>query len=136
MKTMQLMRQPVVAATRDAPVRDIAAQLASNEFSGMPVAEPDGTVVGVVSEADILRALLAGRSLDTLTAQDIMDPEPVTIDAETPVAEAMKIIYEKGVLRLPVTEQGKLVGVISRSDIIRAAVDLRSLERLPFILFG
>jgi CIC family chloride channel protein len=65
-----------------------------------------------------------------------MAPEPITVEAETPVAEAMKIIYNEGVLRLPVTERGKLVGVISRSDIIRAAGDLRSLERLPLILFG
>jgi hypothetical protein len=46
MRTMQIVRQPVVAATRDAPVRDIAARLASDEFSGMPVADPTGPWLG------------------------------------------------------------------------------------------
>jgi CBS domain-containing protein len=136
MRVLQIMRQPVVAATPEAPVRDIASQLVSNGISGMPVAEPDGTVIGVVSEGDILRTLIEGRPLETLTAGDIMDADPITVDAETPLLDAMKLLHQTGVLRLPVTEQGKLVGVISRSDIIRAVADVRSLQALPFITFG
>jgi CBS domain-containing protein len=69
-------------------------------------------------------------------AGDIMDADPITVDAEMPLLDAMKLLHQTGVLRLPVTEQGKLVGVISRSDVIRAVADLRSLHTLPFIVFG
>lgn len=136
MRVLQIMRQPALAATPEAPVRDIAGQLVSQGISGMPVAEPDGTVIGVVSEGDLLRTLLEGRPLDTLTAGDIMDADPITVDAATPLVDAMQLLHQTGVLRLPVTEQGKLVGIISRSDIIRAVVDWRSLQALPFLIFG
>src|SRR5678815_783795 len=74
----QIMQKPVVATTTRASARDIAAQLVRNEFSGMPVTERDGTVVGIVTEADILRALGEGKALETLTASDIMTAKPTT----------------------------------------------------------
>jgi CBS domain-containing protein len=134
MKAIQVMRQPVFAATRTASAQDIAAQLVVNSISGMPVAESDGTVVGVVSEADILRALVEGKRLETLTAQEIMNAHPITVDVETPLAEVMKTVHEYGILRVPVTDQGHLVGIISRGDVIRAAVE--SFQTQPFIIFS
>lgn len=119
----QVMQKPVLATTTRASARDVAAQLVRNEFSGMPVAERDGTLVGVVTEADILRVLGEGKALETLTAGDIMTEKPATVDLEAPITEVIQILQEHRILRVPVTERGRLVGIISRSDIIRAVLE-------------
>ena len=119
----QIMQKPVLATTARASARDVAAQLVRNEFSGMPVAERDGTVVGIVTEADILRALGEGKALETLTASDIMTAKPASVDVETPITEIIQILQEHRIIRVPVTERGHLVGIISRSDIIRAVLE-------------
>lgn len=119
----QIMQKPVLATTMRASARDVAAQLVRNEFSGMPVAERDGTLMGVVTEADILRVLGEGKALETLTAADIMTEKPATVDLEAPVTEVIQILQEHRILRVPVTERGRLVGIISRSDIIRAVLE-------------
>jgi CBS domain-containing protein len=119
----QIMQKPVLATTLRASARDVAAQLIRNEFSGMPVAERDGTLMGVVTEADILRVLGEGKALETLTAADIMTEKPATVDLEAPITEVIQILQEHRILRVPVTERGRLVGIISRSDIIRAVLE-------------
>src|SRR3990172_5054531 len=123
MKAAKLMRRPVVAATARASVRDIAMQLVANGFSGMPVAERDGTVIGVITEADILRALTEGKTLETLAAEDIMTKNVISVDLETPMPEVMKVLQDHHILRVPVTDRGKLVGIISRIDLIRTVLE-------------
>ena len=117
------MQKPVIATTPRASVRDIASQLVTNGFSGMPVAERDGKVVGIITEADILRALGEHKKLETLAASNIMTANPTVVDVETPVEEVIQLLQESHILRVPVTEEEKLVGIISRSDIIRAVLE-------------
>jgi predicted transcriptional regulator len=117
------MQRPVLATTPRASVRDIAAQLVVNEISGMPVTEKSGEIVGVITEADILGALIDGKKLENLTAQDIMSTDPITIDMDMPLDKVMKVLEENGVLRLPVTSHGKVVGIISRRDIIKSVLE-------------
>lgn len=135
MRAAQIMHQPVLAATRKAPVRDLITQLVLNKVSGMPVAEPDGTVVGVVSEDDVMRALVEGDPVDRMMVQDIMTATPVTVDGETPVPEVMHTMHQEGILRVPVTNNGRLVGIISRGDIIRTVAELEAVDEPDFITF-
>jgi CBS domain-containing protein len=123
MKASEIMQREVLATTPRASVRDIATQLVVNGISGMPVAERAGTVLGVISEADILESLMEGKKLEKLTAADIMSEEPITVDIETSVDDVIKVLNEEGIVRVPVTENGKLVGIISRIDVIRAVLE-------------
>ncbi|OFV95174.1 MAG: histidine kinase [Acidobacteria bacterium RIFCSPLOWO2_02_FULL_61_28] len=123
MKASEVMQRPVLATTLRASVRDVATQIVVNEISGMPVTDQDGRVLGVITEADIMAALIDGKNLEDLTAQDLMSPEPITVDADTPMDEVMRLLEECGVLRVPVTSQGKVVGIISRRDIIRSVLE-------------
>jgi len=122
-KAREIMQKPVLATTARASVRDIAGQLVGNGFSGMPVADRDGTVLGVITEADIIKALVDGKALETLTAYDIMTANPTTVDVDTPIEEVMKALEEHHILRVPVTERGKLTGIVSRSDLIKAVLE-------------
>jgi len=119
----EIMQTPVIAATPNASLRDLAGRLVTNEFSGMPVADPDGRVVGVITEADIIRALLEGKRLENLTAGEVMTGPAVTVDAKTPIEQVMKSLQEHRIVRVPVIAEGKLVGIIARRDLIRALIE-------------
>ncbi|HEX9757500.1 MAG TPA: CBS domain-containing protein [Nitrospiria bacterium] len=123
MKAVQIMQRPVIATTPEASVRDIAFKLVNNGISGMPVVERDGSVRGIVTEADVLRVQLSGKQLEDVKAKDIMSVTPIAIDVEASIDEAKKLLQEYHIIRVPVTQHGKLVGIVSRSDIIRAMLE-------------
>jgi len=125
-----IMEKPVLAATPQASLRDVATQLVTNEFSGMPVAASDGRVVGVVTESDIVRALIEGKRLENLTAGEVMTGPPITVDVDTPLGDVMKKLEENRIVRVPVTKQDRLVGIIARRDVIQAILEPE------FIAFG
>ena len=130
MKAGDIMTKPVLATSPRAAVLDVANKLVKNRITGMPVADRAGKVLGVITEADILVALIEGRKLETLVAEDIMSPEPVTVDVNMSMTEVMNRLNEEGILRVPVTDQGVLVGIISRVDIIRAMLAPKSIRTM------
>lgn len=123
LKASDVMVRPVVAARKNAPARDVVFQFLNGFYSGMPVTDDEGTVIGVVTELDILNAVLAGKELVKITASDIMTSDPITVDVATPLNEIVKIMKEKNIIRLPVTENGKLVGIVARCDILTTLIE-------------
>ena len=121
--TKDVMQRPVLAATPQAALRDVAIQLVANEISGMPVAAPDGRVVGVVTESDIVRTLVEGKRLENLTATDVMTGPPIAVDINTPIEEVVKKLEDNRIVRVPVTDGEVLVGIISRRDTIKAVLE-------------
>jgi CBS domain-containing protein len=118
-----IMEQFVLAATPRASLRDVASQLVTNEFSGMPVAADDGRVIGVITEADIVRALLEGKRLENLTASDVMTGPPITVDQNASLGDVMKTLEDNRIVRVPVTNDNVLIGIISRRDVIKAVLE-------------
>ena len=118
-----VMEQSVLAATPRASLRDVASQLVTNEISGMPVAADDGRVIGVITEADIVRALLEGKRLENLTASDVMTGPPITVDQNTSLEDVMKSLEDNRIVRVPVTNDNRLIGIIARRDIIKAVIE-------------
>ena len=134
----EVMTTHVVAVTKDASFRDIAAMLRRHRVSAFPVVDADGKVIGVVSEADMLpkEALLAGfgdqppagalaephndfAKAAGVTAASIMTRPPITITPDEPVTSAARLMYSCKVKSLPVvTEHGYLIGIISRADVL------------------
>ncbi|MEH6823572.1 MAG: CBS domain-containing protein [Motiliproteus sp.] len=123
LKAADVMMRPVVSAKRQASARDIALQLLNGLYSGMPITEEGGKVVGVVTELDLINAALEGKELTKLSAEDIMNKEAISVDVETPVTEIINIMKEKGIIRLPVTEEERLVGIIARCDILKSLIE-------------
>ncbi len=123
LKASDVMVRPVVAARKNAPARDVVFQFLNGFYSGMPVTDDEGKVIGVVTELDILNAVLAGKELVKITASDIMTSDPITVDVSTPLTELVKIMKEKNIIRLPVTENGKLVGIVARCDILTTLIE-------------
>jgi CBS domain-containing protein len=119
LKLGQIMTRPAISARKNATAKEIAFEIFYGFFSGMPVTDDDGMVIGVVTELDLLKQIREGKDLGKITADDIMTKNPVTVDIDTPLNDVLTIMIEKNIIRIPVTEKGILVGVISRRDILR-----------------
>jgi CBS domain-containing protein len=130
-----VMTRRVVAVREDASFKEMADMMRRRRVSGFPVLDRRDRVVGVVSEADLLvkeAVQAAGTSLvaalrhvreedkaSGVTAADLMTRPAITISPDASVAEAARIMYDRRVKRLPVVNAaGKLVGVISRADVL------------------
>ncbi len=112
MKVKEIMTSPVVCAPADTPIAEVATLLAKHDISAVPVTDDHGTVIGLVSEYD----LLARRGK---VARDIMSPGIISVNEETDVDEVRYLLIERRIRRVPVVEGQKLVGIVSRSDIVR-----------------
>ncbi len=133
------MTRDVVSVSPAMSLKDVAALLHARRISGVPVVTANGILLGVVSEADIV-AKARGVSLEpgvrsnwlfgwdesaalkreAQTAADAMTLPPVTIEPQKPVAEAARLLVSRRVNRLPVVEDGRLVGIVTRADIVQA----------------
>ena len=124
MQVKDFMTRKVIAATSKASCQELAKKMLSGNFSGLPIVNDKLAVVGVVSEFDILKALRHDREnvFSSTTAEEIMSFEPICIDEDTDLEEVIALMTKNHIIRLPVLRDNKLVGVISRCDILKAFV--------------
>lgn len=122
MKARDIMNTPIIAASRTAATREVALYMLLGGFSGVPIADPDGSLAGIVTELDLIRVIRAGKSLDTTLVGEIMTANVLTVDADADLDEIMDVLVTERILRVPVMKAGKIVGIVSRSDLLRAAV--------------
>jgi CBS domain-containing protein len=115
----EVMRTPVISTKKGASSKDVASQLVSGRFSGMPVIDEEERVIGVITEHDLLERVRRGKDLAELTAEDVMQKHPITVDVSAPLSDVLDIMLDNAILRIPVTDGLRLVGIISRSAILR-----------------
>lgn len=123
MNASDVMNTPIVAASIQASAREVALYMLLGGFSGVPILERDGSLAGIVTELDLLQALRNGKPLENTRVSEIMTRDVVTVDVGTPIDEIMKILASERILRVPVMENGTMVGIVSRPDLLRAAVE-------------
>jgi CBS domain-containing protein len=124
-KTMtfaDVMTRPVVCASPDTSAHEISEKLSSNSFSGMPIVE-NKTVIGIVSERDILQLFIQGKNLKSTLAQEFMTTNVITANQDSLVFSGIKAFVDNQILRLPITNNGKLVGIITRQDLLKVICD-------------
>lgn len=124
------MTRTVVTIGAGATLKDAARKLAAHSITAMPVVAEDGRVVGVLSEADVLRDTLVADQRSHLSlvsvaehpagtyVVDVMTTLPMVVEPETDLAEAARLMTDTAVKSLPVVDRGVLVGVVSRTDVI------------------
>jgi CBS domain-containing protein len=123
MKARDVMNKRVTAATPRAIGRDLALQLLSGMYSGLPVVDNKGAVVGVVTEFDLLNAVREGKDLQTVKAEEIMGRPPVCVEEDEPLESVIAKMTTHQIIRVPVVRDGKLVGVIARADILSRLIE-------------
>lgn len=117
-----IMSKIVTAAKKKTLGRDLAVKLLSGMYSGLPVVDDNGKVVGVVSEFDLLKAIKNGKALEQVTAEEIMSKNPVCVYEGTPIDEVVDLMTKHNIIRVPVIRNNNLVGIISRCDILSSIV--------------
>jgi CBS domain-containing protein len=140
-KVRDIMSSPVVTVAPDAPFDEVVERLLAEGVSGLPVVDEDGLLLGIVTEADLVsnqaygyrrkRALalvfdhLRGRDPQWVRkssgrrARDLMSGAVSVVAPDEEVAAAARRMLEDGHKRLPVVEEGRLVGIVSRMDLLR-----------------
>lgn len=122
-KARDLMQTRMVAVTRQYSARDLSILIHSGTFSGVPVIEPGNHLVGIVTEFDVLKALVDGKDLHELKAEDVMTMNPVTVEETATAEEIVKHMIKHQIIRIPVVRDGKLLGMISRTDLLNQLID-------------
>jgi len=146
MKVLDVMQRNPITATAETTIEDAVRRMVEHRISGLPVIDATGTVVGILSEGDLLRRVelgtearmpgwlrwLAGQGRAAgeyarsraLTVGEVMTVPVISVTPETDLAEVAALMESRRIKRLPVLEDGHLVGMLTRHDLVRA------LERL------
>ena len=146
MRAHQIMTKPVTTIEPDATIVDAANVMLRQHISGLPVVDAAGTLVGIVSQGDFLRRseigtgrrrgrwlkflLGSGRSAIEFVHEhgrkisEIMSPSPVTVTEDTLLEDIADLMEKRNIKRLPVVRGDKLVGIVTRTNLLRAVADL------------
>ena len=141
MRARDVMTSSVLTVQPDTEVREVAALLLEHGISAMPVVAGDGRVLGIVSEGDLINRpeghtrhrrswwleLLQGTEDQTREylkahgrrAEDVMTPDVVSIQEDTPIARIARLLEKHRIKRVPVLREGRLVGIVSRADLLQ-----------------
>jgi CBS domain-containing protein len=142
MKAADVMVSPVITVGPDTTVQEVADILLRNRISAVPVLSQQGKILGIVSEGDLLRRVESGTQrhrswwLELLTTKftlqdeyvkshsrkvtDIMTSDVLTVSPDTPLGDIASVLEKNGIKRVPVVTDGKLVGIVSRANLLQA----------------
>lgn len=117
MKVNEFMSKNIVSVSPDTPIVEIAKLMKEHDIGSVPVLK-DNRVVGIVTDRDIvLRDVASGKDVNKVTAKDVMTSGVITAVPSMDIHDAARIMAEKQVRRLPVVENGRLVGMLSLGDV-------------------
>ena len=141
MKVLDCMTKDVVTVRPDAAVHDIAELMVKKRISGVPVVSEAGALVGIIGQGDLLHRAEVGTERRSkwwlrmlansndlareynkahgLTANDIMTRDVISVGADEELSKAADLMAQRRLKRLPVVENGKLIGIITRTDLVR-----------------
>jgi CBS domain-containing protein len=140
MKARDVMVSHVITVGPELDVKAVANTLVANGISAVPVVAIDGSIVGIVSEGDLMRRAVSGtkrsRWLETFSsaeqlmadfvrahgrkAKDVMTRQVISISPDTSLQEIANLLEKNGIKRVPVIENGRLVGIVSRANLVQA----------------
>ncbi|MGN6656811.1 MAG: CBS domain-containing protein [Rhodanobacter sp.] len=135
---LQTKGSTIFSVAPDAPVLEAIKQMAEHRIGALLVLAND-ELVGVVSERDYARkVILQGKSSSQTAVSDIMSGTPITVGPDTDVFDCMRLCTDSRIRHLPVVEGGKLVGVISIGDLVKAVIDAQAeqIEHLERYITG
>jgi predicted transcriptional regulator len=115
-----LMQRRVQVVEMDQTVSDIEALFSARGLHWAPVIDPQGDVIGVVSAADLVQLRARGPQVGAVPAWQLCTYKPISVDASTPIADVARQMVARHLHHVVVTEQGRVAGVVSSLDFVRA----------------
>ena len=125
LKVKDIMIENVISVKKDTPIFQAIEILTDNDITGVPVVEGDMTVVGILSEKDVLSVLYAPQENEGKVVDDFMTQPAICFEKDESVMDVCDCLRESFFRRILVTEHGKLVGIVSRKDIIKCILQGR-----------
>ncbi len=125
LKAKDIMTENVVSVRRNTSVEKALKLLLANNISGVPVVEEDMTIVGIVTEKDLLRLSSGVLGIKGRTVEEFMTQPAVHFEEDESFQEICVCLDSVTFRRVPVTRNDKLVGIVSRPDIIRCILESR-----------
>lgn len=146
MKAKDIMSKEVITVKEGTGVKEIISLFLKHRISAVPVVDEKNNIIGVVSEGDLLykkrlptsinwvqdygqyyytrpeQLLEEHRKTEGTTAKEMMTPIPIYVDEETPVSEIAKLMLKRGIKRVFVVRENKVIGVVSRGDILKEII--------------
>lgn len=113
-----IMTREVITIRAEAPSREALFKLIENQISGMPVVDEADEMVGIITEKDLLNLILSG-TLPQTTVIEVMTREVVSFPPDTPYEKICLSLIEHNYRRIPIVEGKKVVGIVSRRDLLR-----------------
>jgi CBS domain-containing protein len=117
-RAKHIMSKKIMTVTEGAKIRHVMKLLSENRVTGLPVVSEDMTLLGIVTEKDILKVLLYGKDIKSKTAGDLMATDVVSFEEDEDLMTIFKTLVKGNFRRVPILSGGKLTGIISRRDII------------------
>ncbi|MFC1497929.1 HPP family protein [Verrucomicrobiota bacterium] len=118
-KARDIMTKNVITVSEDTPIYVAMELLLADSVTGLPVIDKDGTLVGIVTEKDML-TLLNNSRIDHVTAGDLMTRDVISFSENDDLSEINKCLKEKSFRRVPILSGKRLVGIVSRTDIMKS----------------
>lgn len=126
-KAKDIMKKSVITVKRDTPIHEAIKTLVDNNITGLPVVNDDMTLVGIISEKDILRILahmdllmvLDDIKKSNVTVEDFMTKEVVAFEEYDTLSDVCDCLIQKNFRRVPILSDGEVIGIISRRDLVK-----------------
>ena len=125
LKARDIMNTNVVSVKKDTPIFEAVKLLVEHNISGLPVVEDDMTLVGVLSEKDVVDLFHQNEKAENKTVNDYMTDPPVHFEENSAVVNICDFLNKNIFRRVPVTSDGKLIGIISIKDVLNTVLQLR-----------
>jgi len=119
MKVRDVMTSPAITSSVDASGAQVAQSLVRHGISGVPIVDAEGCIVGLVTEGDLVACETRGMCLNVTAVDDLMTRAVAVAELDDDVESAAERLVHFGYRRLPVVEHGRVVGVVSRRDLLR-----------------
>jgi len=123
LKAKDVMTREVITIDPDAGLEETIGRLVNNKISGMPVCDKAGKVVGMISEKDLLNFIFSGNIKNT-KVKEAMSIHIISFPPDEELDKIALVMGEKQIRRVPILENGKLVGVVSRRSIIKIVLSM------------
>lgn len=127
------MSRPVISVSPDAPIHDVLAMFKKEHIRRAPVLK-DGKLVGIISQGDLLNASPSSATtlsvwemnylISKVTVKRVMSKKVITVDVDTPIEEAARIMADTKIGGLPVLNNGRVVGMITETDLFKVFLEL------------
>jgi len=128
LRARDVMNKDIVSVKKDTPIHEAVNLMVENDISGLPVVKDDMTLTGVLSEKDVVTLFYENKEAENKTVNDYMTYPAVCFEENEALLDVCDFFARNIFRRVPITSQGKLVGIISVRDILKSILQLRQGE--------